>query len=74
MQVRNPVVCDASKGSLLFAINHPWGGGEGQHAFQLAEFVGWSAHVTFGGSRGMVSTARYTSVYLPMYFPGHISG
>ena len=30
----------------------------GEHAFPLTGFVCWSAHVTFGGSAGIMSTAR----------------
>ena len=30
----------------------------GEHAFPLTGFVCWSAHVTFGGSGGIMTTAR----------------
>ena len=51
MQITNSVVCDTSKGSKL---NHP----VGEHAFPLAGFVCKEAHVTFGGSGGIMTTAR----------------
>ena len=35
----------------------------GKHAFPLTEFVGWSAHVTFSGSSGIMLTARQELPY-----------
>ena len=35
----------------------------GEHTFPLMEFVGWSAHVTFGGNGGIMSTARSELLY-----------
>ena len=55
MQIRNSVVCDASKGCIYKQIKPPL---EGEHAFPLTGFVCKEAHVTFGGSGGIRSTAR----------------
>ena len=63
MQITNSVVCDASKGCIYKQIKPSL---EGEHAFPLTGFVCWLAHVTFGGSGGIMST--------PMSFPGQVSG
>ena len=55
MQIRNLVVCDASKGCIYKQIKPPL---VGEHAFPLTRFVCKEAHVTFGGSGGIMSTAR----------------
>ena len=54
MQITNSVVCVTSKGSIYKQIKPPL---VGEHAFPLTGFVCWSAHVTFGGSDGIRSTA-----------------
>ena len=51
----NSEVCDASKCSVYKQIKP---GLVGEHAFPLMEFVCKSAHVTFGGSGGIMTTAR----------------
>ena len=43
MQIRNSVVCDASKGGIYKQIKPPL---VGEHAFPLTGFVCESAHVT----------------------------
>ena len=55
MQIPNSVVCDASKGCICKQIKPPL---VGEHAFPLKGFVCKEAHVTFGGSGGIRSTAR----------------
>ena len=55
MQITNSVVCGARKGCIYKQIKPPL---VGEHAFPLTGFVCWSAHVTFGGSDGIRSTAR----------------
>ena len=39
-----------------------------EYAFPLTVLFGWSAHVTFGGNGGIMSTVRL------VYFPGQVSG
>ena len=46
MQITNLVVCGRSKGCIY------------KHAFPLTGFVCMAAHVTFGGSGGIMTTAR----------------
>ena len=55
MQITNSVISDTSKGSIYKQIKPPL---VGEHAFPLTGFVCWPAHVTFGGSGGIRSTAR----------------
>ena len=55
MQITNSVVCDASKGCIYKQIKPPL---VVEHAFPLTGFVWKEAHVTFGGSGGIRSTAR----------------
>ena len=56
MQITNSVVvCDASKGSIYKQIKPPM---VGEHAYPLPGFVCLVAHVTYGGSGGIWSTAR----------------
>ena len=55
MQITNSVVCDASKGCIYKQIKPPL---VGEHAFPLTGFVCIAAHVTFGGSGVIRSTAR----------------
>ena len=45
----------------------------GEHAFPLTGFVCVAAHVTFGGSGGIRSTAR-TELPYPCVSPGQVSG
>ena len=60
MQIRNLVLCDMSKGSLYKQSKPPL---VDEHAFPLMGFVCRSAHVTFGGSGGIMSTARLELPY-----------
>ena len=55
MQITNSVVCNASKGCIYKQIKPAL---VGEHAFPLTGFVCKEAHVTFGGSGGIRSTAR----------------
>ena len=55
MQITKSVICGASKGCIYKQIKPLL---VGEHAFPLTGFVCWSAHVTFGGSGGIRSTAR----------------
>ena len=55
MQITNLVVCGTSKGCLYTQIKPPL---VGEHAFPPTGFVCLVAHVTFGGSGGIMSTAR----------------
>ena len=55
MQVTNSVTCGASRGCIYKLIKPPL---VGEHAFPLMGFVCMEAHVTFGGSGGIMSTAR----------------
>ena len=55
MQITNSVVCDTSKGCIYKQIKPPL---VGEHAFPLTGFVCKAAHVTFGGSGEIRSTAR----------------
>ena len=55
MQITNSVVCDTNKGWIYKQIKPTL---VGEHAFPLTGFVCRLAHVTFGGSGGMRSTAR----------------
>ena len=55
MQITNSVVCDASKGCIYEQIKPLL---VGEHAFPLTGFVCRSAHITFGGSGGIMTTAR----------------
>ena len=68
MQITNSVVCGESKGCIFKRIKPPL---VGEHAFPLTGFVCKEADVTFGGSGGIMTTAR---VALPMCFPGQVSG
>ena len=63
MQNTNSVVCDMSKDGIYKQFKPPF---VGEHAFPLTEFVCKTAHVTFGGSGGIRSTARPESPY-PCY-------
>ena len=60
MEITNSVVCDTSKGSIYKQIEPPL---VGEHAFPLTGFVCKTAHVTFGGSGGIRSTARLELPY-----------
>ena len=57
MQITNSVVCGESKGCIYMykQIKPPL---VGEHAFPLTGFICMAAHVTFGGSGGIMSTAR----------------
>ena len=55
MQITNSVVCETGKGCIYKQIKPSL---VGEHAFPSTGFVCWSAHVTFGGSGGIRSTAR----------------
>ena len=55
MQITNSVVCGASKGCIYKKIKPPL---VGEHAFPPTGFVCKEAHVTFGGSGGIMTTAR----------------
>ena len=55
MQITNSEDCDRVNVGLYKQIKAPL---VGEHAFTLTGFVCWSAHVTFGGSGGIRSTAR----------------
>ena len=55
MQITNSVVCDTSKGSIYKQIKPPL---VGEHAFPPTGFVCMAAHITFGASGGIRSTAR----------------
>ena len=66
MQITNSVVCDASKGCIYKQIKPPLVGG---HAFPLMGFVCMAAHVTFGGSGGIRSTAMPDRGCLTHVFP-----
>ena len=55
MQITNSVVCGTSKGCIYKQIKPSL---VGEHAFPLTGFVCRSAHVTFGGSGGIMTTAR----------------
>ena len=61
MQITNSVVCGRSKGCIYKQIKPSL---VGEHAFPPTGFVFWSAHVTFGGSGGIRSTARPELPYL----------
>ena len=54
MQLTNSVVCGRSKGCIYKQIKPP---SVGEHAFPLTGFVCMAAHVIFGGSGGIMSTA-----------------
>ena len=55
MQISNSVVCDTCKGSIYKQIKPSL---VGKHAFPLTGFVCKKAHVTFGGSSWIMTTAR----------------
>ena len=55
MKDTNSVVCDTSKGCIYKQIRPPL---VGEHAFPLTGFVCKEAHVTFGGSGAIITTAR----------------
>ena len=55
MQTTNSKVCDRVNVGLYKQIKPPL---VGEHAFPLTGFVCMAAHVTFGGSGGIRSTAR----------------
>ena len=61
MQITNSVVCGESKGCIHKQIKPPL---VGEHAFPLMGFVCMAAHVTFGGSGGIMSTATPELPYL----------
>ena len=56
--------CGASKGCIYKQIKAPL---VGEHAFPLTGFVCETAHVTFGGSGGIRSTARPELPYLCVF-------
>ena len=60
MQITNSVVCDTRKGCIYKQIKPPL---VGEKAFPLTGFVCGSAHVTFGGSGEIRSTARLELPY-----------
>ena len=60
MQITNSVVCGRSKGCIYKQIKPPL---VVEHAFPQTGFVCWSVHVTFGGSGGIISTARRGLLY-----------
>ena len=55
MPTTNSIVCDASKVCIYKQIKPSL---VGEHAFPLTVFVCKEAHVIFGGSDGIRSTAR----------------
>ena len=55
MQITNSKVCDQINVGLCKQIKPPL---VGEHAFPLTGFVCKEAHFTFGGSSGIMSTAR----------------
>ena len=55
MQIPNTVVCDARKGCIYKQIKPPL---VGEHAFPSTGFDCKEPHVTFGGSSGIMTTAR----------------
>ena len=55
MQITNSVVCGASKGCIYKQIKPPL---VDEHAFPMMGFACKEAHVTFGSSGGIMSTAR----------------
>ena len=55
MQITNSVVCGTSKGCIYKQIKPPL---VFEHAFPLTGFVCMAANVTFGGSGGIMTTAR----------------
>ena len=55
MQITKSVVCGVSKGCIYKQIKPPL---VSEHAFPLTGFVCMVAHVAFGGSGGIRSTAR----------------
>ena len=55
MQITNSVFCGRSNGCIYKQIKPPL---VGEHAFPLTGFVCVVAHVTFGGSGEIRSTAR----------------
>ena len=55
MQITNSVVCGASKGCIYKQNKPPL---VGEHAFPPTGFVCLEARVTFGGSGGIMTTAR----------------
>ena len=61
MQITNWIVCGASKGCKYKQIKPPL---VGEHASPLTGVVCKEAHVTFGGSGGIRSTARPELPYL----------
>ena len=63
MQITNSVVCGASNGCIYKQIKPLL---VGEHAFPLTGFVCETAHITFGGSGGIRSTARLELPY-PCY-------
>ena len=71
MQITNLIVRDASKDCIYNQIKPPL---VGQHAFPLTGFVCEEAHVTFGGSGGIMTTARPEVPYpcTFMLFPGQM--
>ena len=55
MQITNLVVCDMGKGCTYKQIKPPL---VGEHASPLTRFVCKEAHIIYGGSGGIMSTAR----------------
>ena len=70
MQITNSVVCDASKGCIYKQIKPPL---VGEHAFPPTGFVCKEAHVTFGGSDGIMKIARSELPY-PCNSQSQVSG
>ena len=60
MQITNSVVCGMSKVCIHKQIKPPL---VGEHAFPLTGFVCLEARVTFGGSGGIMTTARLELPY-----------
>ena len=71
MQITNSVVCDTSKGGIYKQIKPPL---VVEHAFPPTGFVCQEAQVTFGGSGGIMSTARpeLPNPCTLMLFPGQV--
>ena len=70
MQITNLEVCDQVIVGLYKQIKQPL---VGEHAFPLTGFVCVAAHVTFGGSGGIMTTARQELPY-PCNSQSQVSG
>ena len=70
MQITNSVVCGTSKGCIYKQIKPPL---VGEHAFPLTGFVCMTARITFGGSCGIMTTARPELPY-PCNSQSQVSG